>query len=289
MVVFPAQIYEAPPEYEAISPICEAVDVNSTTGRIPGSRRLTLPRCDFSYGNHKNVFSYLQYLQDTQAELTDKGKGPSSPAFVEEVKEVADPDVSFPADLHDDATEAPELQNADAASTPQETPQDVPQARGVENLDAAPVWNARDGSKSTNQEVVNHVEGKERDISSLPDVPAKILSIEYGLLHRYALARWLDKAWTVGYCLTRPDLFLASSVTEILFAVRVQHTLVSYMFVRSTDVFQADDGSDATGSLFLQTGQLHKDYMDSSGARLPTCFFGTKHSEMLILLLLQVL
>lgn len=85
-------------------------------------------------------------------------------------------------------------------------------SRGVEELRRAPQSVFAAARPLNHRTTVKQVPGPEREYSTLPDLGAKIKAIEHGLIHRHALARWLDKAWTVFM----PDPFVAPTAENQL-------------------------------------------------------------------------
>ncbi|KAL8429078.1 hypothetical protein ACSSS7_006785 [Eimeria intestinalis] len=288
-------VFEAPKEFTASAPVCEHVDVSSTTGSIFGSPRRTLPRCDFTYGNHSDVVDYLKHLQRLRLQDAEEGLSatPSIGAPIvphlqntadanlkmgrhtagismleQEIGDVTEGEGSGGLEAPDDdggAGDGPvfDLQpqqaphnEEDAILSPQpgdslepeiqqqeleDREPELPVPRGTEDAEA-PLWWFVSPGPSSHRSVVRRVTGEEKPISFVPDLGAKIQTIESGLIRRYALARFLAAFWA-----------------------QLQNS-----------------PSSSGGSVMVQLGQLDSGETDSNARKLPKCYFDESTHTVLL-------
>lgn len=161
------QVFEAPKDFEAKTPVCEHIDVNATVGIRPEHPRRTLQRCDFTYGNYSSAEDYQQYLR----KRFDDEWAARSRAVVLRRK--------------NDSSQLQQQQN-------------VAEERGTEDGEIPD--SVVDGSRPVSHQAIVKLDAglQNEAFSTLPDIRAKRKSVEVGLLHRYSLARWIGEEWRVG-------------------------------------------------------------------------------------------
>ncbi|KAL8440022.1 hypothetical protein Efla_002370 [Eimeria flavescens] len=187
--------FEAPEDFQASAPVCEHVDVGSTTGHLPGRPRRTLARCDFTYGNHASALDYLQHLQSLVSKQKVTSAGSSTAAADSSAVPIEPHDYQAGLEETDSSGGVPPLAAAPAAEEAAgQQQQQQAELRGIEETEA-PLWWFLGERPLRQRARVRQVQGEETQFSSLADVGLKVKSLEVALFRRYALARWLAAFW----------------------------------------------------------------------------------------------
>ncbi|OEH79899.1 phosphatidylserine decarboxylase [Cyclospora cayetanensis] len=241
-------VFEAPEDLETTSPICDHVDVNMTVGSIPGSPRLTLPRCDSTYGNHRSTLEFLKYLQDLKGGRTKELDVSEHPAEI----------------VASDANTATTAEGSEPS---------------VERTDIGP---ESDDSRSPSTPVMAEVSSDEDST-----LDADLSTVTHGESTENSLDEPLDKKALDGQAKEDSDSGLLSKINgpelpDREAMPRIQGTEGEegkdsvFTSQRPLRHYTVDTAPSGKRLLMLQTGQLRKEQKDSNGINNPICYFG-KH------------
>ncbi|KAL8273528.1 hypothetical protein Esti_002594 [Eimeria stiedai] len=281
-------VFEAPEDFTASTPVCEHVDVNSTTGRIPGSPRRTLPRCDFTYGNYSSVVQYLTHLQSLK--LQDAAEGLSAgPAGEVPIA----PHIQAPLETGDAGVlsmlqqESGEVTDGDVADGDPdvEVHQQVPQDEEGPGAEPQPFGN----------------EEPEESPQQLKGSPPELLPQQLDDLEQETLPEQLEERgselprgteegepplwWFEGQQRSHHRSIVRhvtgeekpiSSLPDVGAKIEmVESGLVRrYALARYLAAFWKETSAGSSGgSVLLQLGQLRSGETDSSAGKPPTCYF----------------